>query len=401
MPFQLKSPPAKPGSVPSVLILAAFALVVGYIVLLVASYFARIWFIDAEGALRPTDFVGVWAAGKLVLAGNAPEVYDWPLHKAIEEAALGHPFDKYFGWHYPPTLLPAAALLALLPYVPAFFVWMAATLPPYLLVIRRIIGRREALLLACAFPAVLWNFSVGQNGFLTAALLGGALATLETRPVLSGMLLGLLSCKPQLGIMLPVLLIAGRYWRVFFAAAVTTIFLAAASWLLFGTATWLAFFEQLDLTNTLVLNGGLAQFSKLQTLIGLVRWSGGSESLAWAIHGTAAAVCGLIAVLIWMRPAVFELKGAAAAAAALTATPYLYVYDLVVLGVPLAFLIRLRLRSGFLPYEIPTVAAVAAVVLLTPAVGVPLAPLALLIVWLMILRRLVSPAARLSPAEAS
>ncbi len=47
------------------------------------------------------------------------------------------------------------------------------------------------LLLALAFPAVLINVGHGQNGFLTAALLGGALVVLDRRPLFAGILFGL------------------------------------------------------------------------------------------------------------------------------------------------------------------------------------------------------------------
>ena len=78
-----------------------------------------------------------------------------------------------------------AAALSSVPYVPAFLAWMALTFPAYLSVARMIVGNRIGLFLACAFPGVLWNIAVGQNGFLTAALLGGALSAMKTRPLLA------------------------------------------------------------------------------------------------------------------------------------------------------------------------------------------------------------------------
>ena len=65
------------------------------------------------------------------------------------------------------------------------------------------------MLLALAYPAVLINIGHGQNGFLTAALLGGALVILDRRPIVAGILFGLLVYKPQFGLMIPLALIAG------------------------------------------------------------------------------------------------------------------------------------------------------------------------------------------------
>ena len=115
--------------------------------------------------------------------------YDWPMHKAMEVAAVGHPFDGYFGWHYPPTFLfvAAGAGAGCLTWRPISS-GSVVTFPAYLVAIRAIVGDRVGYLLAAAFPAVLCNFIVGQNGFLTAALIGGALVMLVERPILAGVL---------------------------------------------------------------------------------------------------------------------------------------------------------------------------------------------------------------------
>ena len=60
--------------------------------------------------------------------------------------------------------------------------WSLLTFPAYVAAVRMIVGQRIGILLACAFPAVLSNLVVGQNGFLSAALLGGALGLMERRP---------------------------------------------------------------------------------------------------------------------------------------------------------------------------------------------------------------------------
>src|SRR5436309_2254785 len=74
------------------------------------------------------------------------------------------------------------------------------------------------LLLAAAYPAVFVNLGHGHNGFLTAALLGGALVLLDRRPIVAGVLFGLMAYKPQFGLMIPLVLIATGRWRAFAAA---------------------------------------------------------------------------------------------------------------------------------------------------------------------------------------
>src|ERR1700750_3111716 len=66
-------------------------------VYLAACYLQGAWLIAPDGGGIPSDFVNVWAAGKLALGHKAAAAYDWPTHKAMEVVADGHPFDGYFG----------------------------------------------------------------------------------------------------------------------------------------------------------------------------------------------------------------------------------------------------------------------------------------------------------------
>ena len=125
-------------------------------------------------------------------------------------------------------MLLLSAPLALIPYVPALFVWLGASWYAFYRVLKAgDAGTRRAAVRARA-PAVLINAVGGQNGCWTAALLGGGLSLLERRPYLAGCLFGLMIYKPQLAILLPVALIAGRKWRTFFAAGATAGCIAGA-----------------------------------------------------------------------------------------------------------------------------------------------------------------------------
>src|SRR3546814_4826722 len=97
-----------------------------------------------------------------------------------------------------------------------------------------------ALLLA---PASYINISGGQNGFLTGALLIGGLRLLGPKPILAGICFGLLTVKPQLGILLPFALLASRQWTAIVVASVTAALLVGASALLFGWESWQAYAE--------------------------------------------------------------------------------------------------------------------------------------------------------------
>jgi hypothetical protein len=377
--------PPKPLARPAELI--CIALSVANAAYLIASYVQGTWLVRPDGLGIESDFVNVWAAGHLVLQGHPALAYDWPAHKAIEKLAVGHAFDGYFGWHYPPMFLFFAATLALCSYVGGYVLWLAATFPAYVAVVRQITGERAGYLLALAFPAILSNFVVGQNGFLTTGLIGAALLTIERRPVLAGIFIGLLTSKPHLGLLFPIALIAGAHWRAFASATVTTLALAAASWLAFGTETWIAFFQSISHTSQAFLSDGWANFGKLQTLFGLLRTIGAPESVAWTAQAILALAAALAVALIWRRDGPFEVKAAALAAGAALATPYLYTYDLVVLAVPLAFLYRLGRRNGFLQHEAGGMVIACALIASFPFVSAPVGFAAACIIAIAVLRR--------------
>jgi arabinofuranan 3-O-arabinosyltransferase len=328
--------------------LVGFALCVANAVYLLASFTQGSFLIGTDGHGIPTDFVNVWAAGRLVLDGHPQIANDWSIHKTVEEIAVGGPFTGYYAWLYPPPFLFAAALLATLPFVTAQIVWSLLTFPAYVAAVRMIVGDRIGILLACAFPAVVSNVVVGQNGFLSAALLGGALGFMERRPVLAGSLLGLLTYKPHLGILFPLVLAVSGFWRVFLTAAAAGLVLNLTSWAAFGTSTWEAFLHSLPMGSHAFLSEGEADWNKLQSLFGIVRSLGGSEALAWGLQGCLIGATALLLCLLWRSRVPFDLKAAALATGALVATRYLYLYDLVALAIPMAFLVRAGLSAGFL-----------------------------------------------------
>jgi arabinofuranan 3-O-arabinosyltransferase len=366
--------------------LICIALVFANAAYLVASYLQGTWLVGADGGVA-SDFVNVWAAGKLTLGHEAALAYDWPTHKSIEELAVGHGFAGYFGWHYPPTFLFVAATLALVPYAPAYVLWLAATFPAYLGAVRAIVGERFGYLLGAAFPAVLSNFVVGQNGFLTAGLIGGALVMLVEHPILAGVLIGCLTYKPHLGLLFPIVLAASGHWRVFASASVTAALMAAASLLAFGGEAWIAFAQSIPHTSQAFLSDGWANFGKLQTLFGLARALGVPEAGAWTLQAALALDAAVVVTMIWRGAAAFELKAAALATGALLATPYLYTYDLVVLAVPLAYLYRLGRRQRFLSYEASGMALACVLIASFPFVAAPVGFAAVLIVAALVLRR--------------
>jgi arabinofuranan 3-O-arabinosyltransferase len=387
MAAQHTTPASTSGAIPPALFNVCFALLVINACYFPVTYVSGAWIWDANGLGIPTDFVNVWAAGRLVLDGHPALAYDWDIQRQIELALLGQDFPGYFAWHYPPPFLFVASLLAMLPYSAAFISWMAASFIPYLVVMRGIVGRPFGWMFAAAFPMVFSNTLVGQNGFLTAALIGGALYLLPLRPILSGVCLGLLTYKPQYGLLFPIVLIAAAQWRAFISAGVTAVVLACVSWLAFGTESWHAFFHWMPMFSQAFLTEGKATWWKLQSLFSLVRFFGGAEPLAWAFQWVLTASVASVLVLMWRSRAPYTLKAAALAVGTLLTTPYLFMYDMMVLAIPVAFLVRIGLKRGFRAYELPALSCALALVVIFTFTGEPTGFAVNLIVGALVLRR--------------
>jgi hypothetical protein len=359
---------------------------------------------DYQGRPLGTDFSNVYAAGTYVLDGNAAAAFDWPSQHARERQIFGEQ-TPFYGWHYPPYFLFVAGLLALMPYALALAVWQGATLLLYLLMLRAVLSTswpghdggarlgddRLWLLLALAFPAVFVNIGHGHNGFLTAALIGTALLSLDARPILSGILFGLMAYKPQFGVMIPLVLVATGRWRAFFAAGATVAALTLATMAGFGPEVWRAFFASTHLTRVEVLELGGTGWHKIQSLFSIVRMWGGGIPLAYAAQGTLMIALAGSLVWLWRSAAAFPLKAAALIVASLLATPYSLDYDLVALAPAIAFLVADGFARGFGRWQKSALAFLWFMPLITRTVAeqtlIPLGVPAMLLVFALILRR--------------
>jgi hypothetical protein len=333
-----------------------YAVATIYAAFLIAVYRAGSWLIDSAGVPVYTDFACAWAAAVQALHADAAALYD-PAEFLKVQAALVGPRDYFYpNWPYPPTFFLILAPFTGLPYPYGFIAWDVATLLSLIVVVYLIVRRLPVIALVLASPFTMWNFLAGQNGFLTGSLLGASLLFLERQPVLAGMFVGLLTYKPQFGILLPVALAAARQWRAFASAAATAAIFAGISIVVFGTGVWEALPRQLLAQTGEVLRAGstddpAAEWGYIQTVYGVVRNLHGGAALAWFVQGTATVGAAIIVWLVWRFPVGYALKAATLAVAALIATPYAFAYDMAALSVPAAFLASDQLRHGFLRGE--------------------------------------------------
>lgn len=306
---------------------------------------------DYDGRPLGTDYANVYAAGKMALEGDALAAFDPAYHLAKQGEIFNDPDIPVYGWHYPPFFLMIAALLAILPYTAGYLVWQAATFPLYLRVISMIAPQRIAFIAACAFPAVFVNFIHGQNGFLTAALLGGSMVLLDRRPFVAGILIGLLAYKPQFGALIPFVLVATGRWRAIAGAAATIVGLIIVSTLAFGVEVWPAFLDNMRFTNSAIIAGGGPGWEKVQSLYAALRHVGAPAAVAMSAQAGLAISIAVALVQLWRSSADNGVKAAGLIAGSLLATPYVLDYDMTALAAALAFLFVNAEKTGYRSWE--------------------------------------------------
>jgi hypothetical protein len=327
----------------------------------------------------------------MALSGHAADAWDWSKHFAVQRAVHGPHLTELYAWHYPPPFLLIASSLALIPYIPALIAWQAITIVSFVLVMQRLVPGRDSMLVTLGAPVAIICLAQGQNGFLTALLIGGGLVLLDDRPLLAGLLFGCLIYKPQFGLVLPALMLAGRHWRAISGALISAGLLLALTFVLWGWPVWHAFLESLPQTRSVIIEHGATGFYKIMSPFAAVRMWGAPVGAAYAVQATFAA--GALAAVVWtsLPSKNAPLRNATICAAALVATPYVLDYDFVLLLPALAWLYTDGHKRGFLPWDATVMAFVWCAPLFARIAAlefhVPLGALAALSVGALALRR--------------
>lgn len=284
-----------------------------------------------RGLLR-IDWLTLWSAGRLALTGHAAAAYDPAALGRV--AGLGD-VGQSLPFAYPPQALLLLAPFAVVPPWLGGAAWVAIGLAAYLVAARS--GSRASDAQHAAFAPLLHNAVIGQTGALTGALLLGGIGQVERRPWLAGGLLGLLLVKPQVALMVPVALVAARRWRVICAAAVSALVMTGAAWLAFGSAPFAALAGEAGTYAARAAAPAAAR--KFTSVYASAASLGIAPGAALALHGLVAALAAWRLWRGWRAAGpVDQGRVMLLLAASALASPYLFAYDMMPLGVVILWL---------------------------------------------------------------
>ncbi len=292
------------------------------------------------------DFLNFWMYGRAAADADPSRFYDPALYAGALEALLGPNYPGQ-NWSYPPSIMFFAAPFGHLGYLPALLMWTLVGGALLFAVARAHLTDNRLLAALMLSPAAILCVISGQSSLITAAMLVTIFVWLDRRPIAAGILIGLLTLKPQLGILFPVMLIASGRWRVFASAAVTTLALAAATALVFGPQVWIDFVTKgLPVNNLVLADPERIATPFYPTIFMNLRGIDLPYSAAMAVQLCVSA--GAVAAVFWAfrarKAADPLLMMALFLACSVAAVPYMLSYD----TLALTFAALLLLAAGSL-----------------------------------------------------
>ena len=302
--------------------------------------------LDVSGYQIGRDFINVWIGSQLAFSGHVDVAYDFAAYQTAIKELFGQTLP-YHVFSYPPHSLLLYWPFAHLPYFWGLALWTAAGLAALTPVVLSQLPRAKwplALALLFCSPAVIFNGLVGQNGCFSSALLVGGVVIMDRRPLMAGVLFGLLTFKPHLGLVLVFALIALRGWKTIASAALTAGLLATLSVALFGTEPWVQYLtatRQIQMLFLYDMDGFYVYmmpswFSPLRT-----------AGLSYPATMTIQAVLTVAVIaLSWQavtRTQDTALRALIIASATPLALPYSFNYDLAGIAIAMVWLLTGRL----------------------------------------------------------
>ena len=280
---------------------------------------------------------------------HAPSaIYDQGLLRDFQALPSG----KVFAFMYPPTMLALLWPVASLPYALGYVLCVGLGLTACAVAVGARPGAWPLGLVVIVAPSTLWTILCGQSTLLLAALVVSGMLVSNHRPIVAGVLIGLATYKPQLGILVPVALIASAQWRTMFSAGLTVLSLVLLTTIAFGHDVWLAWLLHLSAIVDVRTQHASSWASLFSTVASDLVTLGFGRRLA--DFGQALS-CLVVVVWVWRvfrRPGVIEagkinqLRVALLCVATFLATPFAFIYDLPLFTAGLLLFLGERRQTG-------------------------------------------------------
>jgi hypothetical protein len=315
----------------------------------------------------------VFRSGEISLLMDAPR-FTAELNRS-HAGWLGAPL-VFHPWVYPPPAMLLALAFGWLPFGVSYALFMALGLGAMVCALLRWAppGRERRMLILGTLlcPATAYAIGAGQLTFAVIALILTGLFCLDRRPVLAGLLFSLVAIKPQLALLLPVLMVSGRHYTALGAAIAGGVGLCVVSLLVTGPALWAAWLH-------LFLSGDPAFATWVakgraygQSVYTCLRILGAGIGVANAGQLLAIAAAASAVWLAFRRDIAPRQRVIVLFCGEMLAAPHVSPYDAVFLGIAATLTLLAGRHRVFARGEAPLAIAVWLTTLINPPALVPL-----------------------------
>jgi hypothetical protein len=296
---------------------------------------ALVWMLRDRPSLN-SDFMAFWSFPRFAASHPIGQIYNAAALQAFQKS-LYPGFGSFYPYLYPPTFLLPSWWLKFLAFGPAQIVWTLTGVALFTLAALAFFPRHRWLVLIAllASPASLLNGVTGETAYFTSALLFFGFAALPKRPVLAGIAFGLLTLKPQLGVLIPILLLARGDWAAIITACLTAAALVALSCLAFPPGLWRLWFHTLPVYQTQYFSSHGLNLNIIVTPAANLVATGIAPAVAWMVQ-LAFSIVAAALVFLTARRAPYPLAVAALLAGSFLAVPHAYAYDSITLTAAMA-----------------------------------------------------------------
>jgi hypothetical protein len=281
------------------------------------------------------DFINVWGGAHIAFQRDVMTLFDYKTYYTTLQDLFGSELP-FHAWSYPPHLLVLIAPFAWTGYFAGLAIWSLLGFAIYAAVLLARLtpnARIWGLVVLALGPATLVNLVTGQNGFYTAALLLGAIAMFERRPWIAGILLGLLTVKPHLGIVIGVVLLSLGAWRTIAAALVTALLLVAITVALWGIDPWIGFFTKTMAITRFYFDHFEGFYTYMMpSVFASALLMGVPQTAAFIIQCVVSLAVIAVTIVAFRRTRDTSLRALLIASATLLASPYAFNYDMTLLA---------------------------------------------------------------------
>jgi len=282
------------------------------------------------------DIDAFFLAGQMFWEGNLSNAYS--LKEFSARMASDSSKDIVMPWTYPPQFNFITALLSLAPRDIFYWTFISITTPIYFVVMWMIARRHIVTPLTLILPTIIILVLSGQNGFLTAGLMGVYIVMHSRQQANAGLPLGFMVIKPHLAVGLAWYSLLNLQWRNIFLAASVVILTSLLATVVFGPQVWISFYSAIGESAERMDQGEYPLFRMVSIYAFVFSVSGGNTTLSLVLHlvfaGLSMAVCTYGFFKKWKQEHVLAL----ACFATLTISPYCYDYDVTIFSLGLALI---------------------------------------------------------------